>query len=99
MTRPSDVEAGLPGPLPLPGDPTAHDASAPVRPHPALWGGKKKQTKGAPMKGENYRATSARPCQRTAVVLVGAVLAVRLAVAVRVQLTDALPVAAAEGEL
>lgn len=37
--------------------------------------------------------------QHTAVFLIGAVFAVLLAVAVWVQLTDALPVAAAEGEL
>lgn len=37
--------------------------------------------------------------QHTAVFLIGAVFAVLLAVTVWVQLTDALPVAAAEGEL
>lgn len=39
------------------------------------------------------------PGQRTAVVLVRAVLAVWLTIAVRVQLADALPAIATEGEL
>lgn len=60
VTRSFDVKADLPGPLPLPGHLTAHNAGAPVWPHTALW--KKKE---AAMKTQNNCARRKRVRVRT----------------------------------
>lgn len=91
------VKADLPGPLPFPGYLPTHDARAPVWPPAAIWS-YRNTSENAPCQTAHKRACIV--CgQRTAVFLIRAVFAVLLAVTVWVQLTDALPVAAAEGEL